>query len=243
MIRVFDTAEQMTRAAADLFVARARQAIDARGVFSVAISGGSTPEPLYRLLATPELRDQVAWEKVHVFWGDERVVPPDDPASNARLAREAWLNHVPIPSQNVHPIPTGFNPMVAANQYEKTLEGFFGRGASRLDLVLLGLGTDGHTASLLPHTPALEEEARWVADVFSFGQDYHRITMTAVLINQAALVVFLVEGATKASVLQAVLEGPNNYTSLPAQLIHPVDGELYWYVDSAAAGQLSETEK
>lgn len=243
MIRVFENTGELTEATAELFVDSARQAVDKNGRFGVALAGGSTPEPVYRRLASAEYQDRIPWEKVHVFWSDERVVPPDDPRNNARMARQALLDHVPIPSQNVHPVPTTVNPLLAAGQYEKILESYFAGRTANLDLVLLGLGTDGHTASLFPNTPALEEENHWVADVFSPGQEFHRITLTAKLINQAARIVFLVQGAEKASVLQAVLEGPNNYASLPAQLIHPAKGELLWYIDSAAASQLSQIEK
>ncbi|HSO27974.1 MAG TPA: 6-phosphogluconolactonase [Anaerolineales bacterium] len=241
-IKVFEQTEQLIQAAADLFVECARQAIDKNGRFAVALAGGSTPEPVYQRLAMSELRDQIQWEKVHIFWSDERVVPPDDGRNNARMVRLALLDHVNIPSQNVHPIPTGINPLLSASNYERTLNSFFAGKPPRLDLALLGLGADGHTASLFPHTPALEAETRWVADVYTPGQEFHRITLTAVLLNQAAKVVFLVQGAGKASVLQAVLEGPKHYASLPAQLIHPVDGEVLWYIDSAAASQLSQIE-
>lgn len=238
MIRVYPDLESLSHAAAALLVAQANLAVAARGRFSVALSGGNTPRRTYELLAAPPLRDQAPWDRVHVFWGDERRVPLTDPRSNARLAKEAWLDHVPIPGNQIYPMNGANDPAAAARQYEAQLREFFAGQPPRLDLILLGLGGDGHTASLFPGTPVLEEKTRWAAEVYVAEQGLHRVTLTAPLINQAALVVFLVAGGAKAGVLREVLHGPYDPGRLPAQLIRPHHGELLWLIDLDAAAQL-----
>ena len=236
MIDIFADLNALSAAAARIFAEQAEKAIQARGQFSVALSGGSTPRRTYELLAEPPFRDGVPWTKTHVFWGDERCVPADDPRSNYRMAREALLDHLPIPPEQIHPIPCAQQPLTAAERYETALRGFFGERPPRFDLVFLGLGANGHTASLFPGTPVLQERQRWVAEVYVAEQDLFRVTLTAPLLNQAAVVVFLIAGVAKAAVLREILEGPQDPTRLPAQLIRPTDGELRWLVDQAAAG-------
>jgi 6-phosphogluconolactonase len=238
MIRVYADLESLSRAAADLIAAQANLAVAARGRFSLALSGGSTPRRAYELLAAPPFKDQAPWDRMHVFWGDERCVPPDDPRSNARMAREAWLDHVPIPAGQIHPIDCARDPDAAARDYEAGLRKFFAGAAPRLDLVLLGLGDNGHTASLFPGTPVLQEQERWAAAVYVAAGDLYRVTLTAPLINQAAHVVFLVAGGAKAAVLRDVLHGPRDPARLPAQLIRPDGGELLWLADREAAALL-----
>jgi 6-phosphogluconolactonase len=235
MIQVYPDLESLSRAAAALLVTQANLAVAARGRFSVALSGGATPVRTYELLAAPPLAAQVPWDRVHVFWGDERCVPLTDPRSNARLAKEAWLDRVPIPAEQIHPLNCALDPAAAARQYEAQLQEFFAGQPPRLDLVLLGLGEDGHTASLFPGTPVLKEGERWTAAVCLAGQDLHRVTMTARLINQAAVVAFLVAGKSKAGVLREVLHGPYAPERLPAQLIQPPTGEIFWLIDQEAA--------
>ncbi|HPL28084.1 MAG TPA: 6-phosphogluconolactonase [Anaerolineae bacterium] len=215
-------------AAAQLFAARA--------VRSVALAGGQTPRRAYKLLAQPPLCAEIAWGQLCVFWGDERCVPPDDSRSNERLAREALLDHVPIPESHIHPMRCSGNHAQAAAAYEEELRATFaGKDAcATFDLVLLGLGDDGHTASLFPGSPALREETRWVAATES-PDGLPRVTLTAPFINRAALVAFLVSGAAKAPALLAVLHGPRDPQRRPAQLICPIAGELLWLVDAAAA--------
>lgn len=239
MILIHDDLEALSHAAAGLFVQHAWQAAAEQGRFSVALAGGGTPRRTYELLAQAPYRDRVPWPQVHVFWGDERCVPAADPRSNARMAREALLDHVPIPADQVHPVDGGAPPKQAAAQYEATLRRFFGDEPPRLDLLLLGLGEDGHTASLFPHTPVLDERERWAAAVWPTGQDLARVTLTAPLLNQAAVVVFLVAGAGKAGVLRDVLEGLRDPRRLPAQLVAPQSGLVQWLVDEAAARLLS----
>jgi 6-phosphogluconolactonase len=213
--------------------------VAARGRFSVALAGGATPRRTYELLAAPPLRDQAPWDRVHVFWGDERCVPLNDSRSNARLAKAAWLDHVPIPGDQIHPMNCALDPAAAARHYEAQLREFFAGQPPRLDLVLLGLGEDGHTASLFPGTMVLAEVERWAAAVSVAEQDLYRVTLTAPLINQAAMVAFLVAGDAKAGVLREVLHGLRDPERLPAQLIQPQNGALRWLVDLAAAGSLA----
>lgn len=238
MLTVYPDSESLSRAAAALFVERARAAVEARGRFVVALAGGSTPERTYRLLAAPPLRGRVPWSGVHVFWGDERCVPAGDPRSNVRLARTALLDHVPVLAANVHPPVCVGTPEQGAARYEAELRRFFAGDAPRFDFILLGLGENGHTASLFPHSPVLDERERWVRAVYVAEQNLHRITFTVPLLNAAAAVVFLVAGEAKAEALHAVLAGPRQPRRLPAQLIEPAAGELRWLVDEAAASRL-----
>jgi 6-phosphogluconolactonase len=238
MIQTYPDLEALSRGAADLFTELARSAVKDRSRFSVALSGGSTPKRTYELLATAPWRDQVPWGQVHIFWGDERCVPADDPRSNYRMTRLAWLDHVPIPPAQVHPILTPTTPQQAAMDYEAELKGFFGQGPPRFDLVLLGMGTNAHTASLFPGTPVLKETKRWAAEVYVAEQDLWRVTLTAPLLNQAAVLAFLVSGGDKAAVLREVIKGPRDPERLPSQLIQPGNGELRWLVDQAADAAL-----
>jgi 6-phosphogluconolactonase len=214
-------------------------AISERRRFSVVLSGGETPRRLYEILATPPFQARICWGDVHVFWSDERCVPPDDPRSNARMARQALLDHVPIPPENIHPIHCETSPQQAALSYEQELRDFFGSQPPIFDLVLLGLGENGHTASLFPNTPVLKEQQRWVVEVYVAELEMYRVTLTAPLINQARQVVFLVCGSEKASVLQDVLEGAYQPNDLPAQLIRPNGAHPIWLVDKAASRKLA----
>ncbi|MGA9364034.1 MAG: 6-phosphogluconolactonase [Bacteroidota bacterium] len=235
MIQVLPDLEAVSRAAAELLVNQAREAIRDRGQFSLVLSGGHTPRRLYELLSSDPFRDQISWERVHIFWTDERCVPPDDPRSNERMARRSLLDHVPIPPLQIHPIHCTQRVRDAAVEYESLLRTFFKDGAPRFDFVLLGLGEDGHTASLFPNTNVLEERERWVAGLYVDEQDLHRITLTVPIINQAAVVAFLVSGASKARILHEVLEGPSDPHRLPAQFIRPISGKLIWLVDEESA--------
>jgi 6-phosphogluconolactonase len=236
---VYPDRESLSQAAAQLWVRQAAEAVQTRGRFSVALSGGSTPGRTYELLAQPPFTDQVPWDRTHIFWGDERCVPLDDSRSNARVAHQTFLDRVPIPESQVHPIFCHQSPEAGAAAYEAELRAFGAGAPPRLDLIFLGLGEDGHTASLFPGSAALEEKVRWAVPVYVPAQGFHRVTLTAPFINQAALVVFLVAGANKAMVLKEVLTGPRDPKRLPAQLISPRDGELHWLVDREAASQLA----
>jgi len=239
MIHIYKYLEGISQAAAEIFVDSAKQAITTRGRFSVALSGGNTPRRLYEILATPPFRDRVKWRAVHVFWGDERWVPMDDPRSNFRMAREALLEHVPLPKEHVHPMWGNLPPSEAAGQYEVELRNYFKDQPPTLDLILLGLGDNAHTASLFPQSSVLNEKEKWVTEVYVAELEMYRITLTAPFINQADHVVFLVSGANKAPALQNVLEGAYQPHIYPAQLIHPNDAHPIWLVDKAASHKLT----
>ncbi|RJR32432.1 MAG: 6-phosphogluconolactonase [Deltaproteobacteria bacterium] len=239
MLQTFSNLEALSQAAAALFARLAAVAVKSRGRFSVALSGGSTPRRTYEILAQPPFREEVPWNRIHVFWGDERCVPPSDPRSNTLMARKAWLDQVPVPQTQIHPISCQLDPGAGAREYESLLRDFFGSSPPCLDLVLLGLGKDGHTASLFPDNPALRERERWTATVQVPGEDIHRVTLTPVLINRAAAVAFLAAGAAKAGALREVLQGPRGPLRLPAQVINPDQGELYWLVDREAAKEIT----
>jgi 6-phosphogluconolactonase len=238
-IRIFETAEEVARAAADYFVETADKSISADGRFSVALAGGSTPRRTYQLLASEEYRNRLPWSKVHIFFGDERTVPATHADSNFRMAEEAMISRLPIPEPNVHRIVGEGDAVANASLYEGELKIFFdGAIWPRLNLVLLGMGDDGHTASLFPGTEALNEARAWVVANWVEKLKTYRITLTAPAINHAANVLFLVAGAGKAERLAEVLRGPRNPQQLPSQLIQPVSGSLVWLVDKAAAARL-----
>lgn len=226
----------LVQRALDLVLKKLQAAIAERGYFTIALSGGSTPKPLYEALAQEDL----PWDKIQVFWGDERYVPPTHPDSNEGMTRTAWLNHVPIPATNVHPMPTdAADPAVAAQQYEQTLQQVFQVAPGKfpsLDVVLLGMGDDGHTASLFPHTPALQVSDRLITVGNKDGQP--RLTFTASLINQARCVVFMVAGASKQPALAQIFAPAADAAQYPARMIQP-QGELWWLLDQAAGEELA----
>ncbi|MFO7742974.1 MAG: 6-phosphogluconolactonase [Anaerolineae bacterium] len=240
---IITSADCLARVAADRFVALASAAVAERGRFAVALSGGSTPRPAYALLGHEPLAEEplaghplagkVDWARVDVFWGDERCVPPDHPDSNYRMARRILLDRIPIPGENVHRIRGELPPQEAAAAYQLELQTGLG-GDGRFDLILLGIGPDGHTASLFPGTPAIGERERSVVAVYVKKLDAWRVTLTLAAINAARHVIFLVAGAEKADVLARVRGGE----PLPAAMVRPADGQLTWLVDRDAAARL-----
>ena len=241
-VRVLATPADLYRAAAEEFARRADASLRDRGSFTIALSGGSTPRGLYEVLAgdgPPPFRRQVPWGRIHFFWGDERHVPPDHPESNYRTAREALLSKVPVPPDHVHRIPAERpDAAQAAEEYARTLREHFRLADGKLprfDLVLLGMGPDGHTASLFPGIAGLHEPARLVLAPWVKKLGAYRITLTPAVLNNAACVLFLVAGEDKAETLRAVLHGDDDPDRLPAQIIRPTNGELIWLVDGAAA--------
>lgn len=240
MVRKFSNLEQLNASIAQLFVETADKAISEKGHFTVALTGGSSPIGLYRLLATSPYREQVRWEQVYVFWGDERWVPLDDDRSNAKMSFEMLLAHVPVLKEHIYPMWDGaVSPAEFARQYEQSLrlhlhpDGVF-------DLVLLGMGADGHTASWFPGTEVLHEQSKWVAGYYLAPQEMHRITLTVPLINRAKQLVVIAYGANKAAALYEVMEGEKNPEKYPAQLLNPGEGEITWFVDEAAAAKLTD---
>jgi 6-phosphogluconolactonase len=238
-IRVLPDAATLAEAAARHVVERSQAAIDQHGRFSLALSGGSTPRELHLKLSSPPLIDQVDWSRVHVFFGDERCVPPDDPRSNYRMADETLLSRVPIRRDQTYRMRGELPPEEAATDYERQLNGFFGGAPPRLDLILLGMGDNGHTASLFPGLTAVREQTRWVVAEYVAEVGMWRISLTPVVINLAHEVMFLVAGTGKASMLRQVLEGPYAPDERPAQIVRPSPGEVTWFVDAAAAAELT----
>jgi 6-phosphogluconolactonase len=248
MIQSFPTADALADAVAHHIARCAKEAISARRRFTVALSGGATPRAAYARLATRDSRLTTddcglttdAWHLTHILWGDERCVPPDDPRSNYRMAKEVLLDRVPIPAEQIHRIRGEDDPEKAARDYERELHSLLGSRAAPagLDLVLLGLGEDGHTASLFPGQPSVHETERWAVAVLAPDRKLWRVTLTPAILNQASDVTFVVSGANKAQTLQHVLEEPFNPDALPAQAIRPIHGRVTWMVDQAAAGRL-----
>jgi 6-phosphogluconolactonase len=232
-VLVHDNPEELAAAAARDFAGRAEEAIGASGRFAVALAGGSTPEATYEKLAR-DYADRLDWGRVHVFFGDERTVPPDHEDSNYRRARETLLSRVAV--RSVHRMRGELSPAEAAESYEEELRGFFGTdGPPRLDLILLGIGEDGHTASLFPETSALEVTDRWVVANPVLKLETTRLTLTIPVINTARAVNFLVAGEGKAGALQEILEGDADPRAYPAKFVRPESGDLTWIVDRAAA--------
>jgi len=238
-VMTLPTREAVTVATAEAIVAAASEAIAARGRFLLVLSGGSTPRALYELLATPTYAARIDWKRTEVFWGDERCVPPDDRSSNYRMAREALLDRIPISPEAIHRMRGEDPPEAAAAAYEADLRKVFAAGAPRFDVVLLGMGDNGHTASLFPHLTAVRETSRWVVAEYVGEVSMWRLTLTPPALNAAARVLFVVVGADKAGMLSRVLQGPRDLDLLPAQVIAPATGVLTWVVDTAAAANLT----
>lgn len=236
-VEVLPELTALIQRALELVIAKTQTAIAERGKCTIALAGGGTPKPLYEAIAA----QQLPWDKLHVFWGDERYVPPNDSSSNQRMARLAWLERVAIPAENIHPMPTDeADPAVAASKYEAELQQFFQSqaGFPAFDLVLLGMGDDGHTASLFPQTEALHVRDRLVTVGQKDGQP--RLTFTAPLINQARCVMFLVAGANKRQALEQVFAPTADNLAYPSRLIQP-QGELWWLLDRDAGQDLNIT--
>jgi len=243
-VRIFADPAGLMRAAADEIAQAARRAVDERGRFAWALAGGSTPRDLYRLLARDPYRGRLPWNAIHFFWGDERHVPPDHPDSNFRMAREAMLDAVPVPPDNIHRVRAEEpDAQRAAAEYEATLRAFFDLAAGewpRFDLIQLGLGKDGHTASLFPGGDAVHERERLVVAPWVEAQQTFRVTLTPPVLNHAHRAMFLVSGDEKAEALRAVLEGPREPERFPAQI---VEGDRLWMVDRSAARLLTAAEE
>lgn len=208
--------------------------------FTWVLTGGNSPKALYDMLATSPYKERIAWNRVHIFWGDERVVPFSDDRNNARMTYAHLLNKVPVIPAQVHVMRTDTEPEQAALEYEKTLSQYFGETGKSFDLVLSGMGDDGHTLSLFPGTEVIYEKEAWVKAFYLTSQQMYRITLTAPVVNRASFIVFLTFGANKSKALYEVLEGGADVDLYPSQVIKPNSGELHWFVDEAAAALLSK---
>ena len=238
MITIGLTKEETIAKAAKLFTSLADHAISERGCFHVVLAGGETPRQLYELLAQSSDCKNIPWSQVHVYWGDERCVPLDHQLSNQQMVRQSLLNHVNIPEENIHPIAYDESPENMARNYERLMRSLFNNKLPQFDLILLGIGEDGHTASLFPNTEVLTNQKDWVGVGYLAMQDMRRITLTIPILNNAHNISFLVIGAKKALAVKTVLETINTAEPLPAQLIKPVRGNVTWIIDQEAAALL-----
>ncbi len=237
-INIYASVDELLEKLAEYFVDSANQSIAEHGRFSVALSGGASPEKLYGLLASPSFREKVDWRKVYFFFGDERYVPATDPASNFKMVKKILFEPLHINASRIFPVNTSLAPADAAIQYMEIINHQFNGAQPRFDLVLLGLGDNSHTASLFPFTDILHEKSATVKSVFLTGQQVYRISFTAPLINMACRVAFLVYGEGKAQAVQNILESVNDIENFPAQLIQPVNGMVTWFLDKSAASKI-----
>jgi 6-phosphogluconolactonase len=236
VIEVLADQQKLIERSLDLVCGQIRTAIAEREVCTLVLAGGNTPKPLYQAISEQSL----PWEKIHIFWGDERYVPAEHPDSNQKMAREAWLNRVKIPPSNIHQMPTGSgNPLLDAEKYEQEILEFFDSSGGvfpHFDIVLLGMGDDGHTASLFPHTQALQVNDRLVTVGNKDGQP--RLTLTFPLLNQARCVIFLVTGENKRPALAQIFAPKTDPLTYPASLIQPLNGQLFWLLDYSAGAEI-----
>jgi len=236
MIQIYNNTEEINTTAADIFVTAAQKAIAEKDKFTVVLTGGSSPAGIYKLLASDAYKNKIDWSKVFVFWGDERWVPLSDDLSNAKMSYASLLSHVPVPKENIFEMyKDGVTPEDYAVSYEQSIRKVLG-DEGKFDLILLGMGDDGHTASLFPGQEVLQEQTKWVDAYYLEPQKMHRITLTAPLINKAEKIVVVAFGEKKAHALKEVTTGNYNPETYPMQLIKPVSGELLFLVDKSAAG-------
>ncbi len=230
---VFKNKEEICAAATELFIEKAAESIEARNKFVVCLSGGSTPELMFRMLAKPENAERVNWKKVHFFWGDERMVPPDDPDSNYGMTNDALLKKIDIPSGNIHRIKGELEPKLSAGEYRAELNVFFRHKQPVFDLCFMGMGDDGHTASLFPKTKALKLVRKRAAEVYVSKLKAWRVTLSAPVLNMSRYMLFMVAGRNKAKALKEVWYGELNPRLYPAQLMRAAENEVVWYLDEA----------
>ncbi len=242
-VRQYPTPDALSAAVAAFVCDLAVEAVRQYGRFSISLSGGTTPEKLFALLALPPYSEKMPWKQTHVFWGDERCVSYDDPRNNARMAQIVLLDKVGIPPGNIHRIRVELAPEDAAVQYERELSAVLENESPHFDLVLLGIGNDGHTASLFPGTEVLNEQNRLVKACYVESQQMYRVTMTLPLINRAKAILILVSGTGKADILKKLLNEEGADVIYPAQMVKPENGDVYWFIDEAAAASLPDEPK
>jgi len=237
-LKISKDIETLSHVFADWLVGFINEVLSIRDSFSIALAGGNTPRRLYQLLASVEYRNQIDWNRIHFFWGDERYVAPSDDRNNAKMAFESLLNHVPINKEQVYPMQTEVDPQESAASYEQILHRYFDQHSSTFDLVLLGLGDNAHTLSLFPGYKVVKETSKWVCAFLLKEEDIYRITLTAPVVNLASRVAFLVSGGDKAAAVYHVYAGEHDPDLYPAQIIQPFNSRLYWFCDEAAAADL-----
>jgi len=241
-MHIYKDTNELSIAVAEWMTKYITETLEKKGRFTIALSGGSTPQKLHGILARSPYLEKIDWLNLHVFWGDERAVPFNDERNNARTAYDSLLNHVPIPPHQIHIMRTDIEPEDAALEYEKILHLYFDQSPTSFDLVLLGMGDDGHTLSLFPGTDVVHEQNAWTKAFFLEAQQMHRITLTAPIVNKSAAIVFLTAGSNKSATLKQILKGTYQPDKYPSQLICPQNGELHWFVDEAAASGVLSRE-
>ena len=239
-ILMYDDKTVLEKAVAEKIILLAKKSITHHGKFSIALSGGSTPEGLYKLLATPFYANQLCWNKIFIFWGDERCVPMNDKRNNGFAAVNLLLHRVPVPLENIFRINTNLQPAQAALNYESEIKKHFNQALPSFDLILLGMGTNGHTASLFPNTDILKENVLLVKEVYVKEDNLWRVSFTVPIINNADHIIFMVSGKEKASMLQIIINGKKNTEAFPAQLVNPTSKKVYCMIDKAAASSLKK---
>ena len=237
-LHIFDNKEILSDKLADWICDLIGETLKRQQYFTLALSGGNTPKILHEKLTSDEYKTKIDWQRIHVFWGDERVVPFNDERNNAKMAFDTLLSHVNIPASQIHLMRTDTEPNFAVAEYRTLLHSFFDSTNHSFDLVLLGMGDDGHTLSLFPGSLLVADNKSWVNCVYNEQQEMYRITLMPVIVNKSANIAFMVDGEKKATVLQKVLEGPYKPSLYPSQLISPVNGELHWFLDKDAAKNL-----
>jgi 6-phosphogluconolactonase len=241
-LEIFKDTDKLSLALAEWITSLIEETLTRKNSFGFVLSGGNTPKKLNLLLASSPYKERIDWKKIHVFWGDERSVPFEDERNNARMAFDTLLNKVDIPENQIHIMDTSLTPEQAAVEYGESLFEFFGTDVlpdQTFDLVLLGMGDDGHTLSLFPGTPVIHEEKLWVTSFFLKAQNMYRITLTKNIVNHSNHIVFIISGSEKANALHQVLVGEKNPDLYPSQVIIPTQGELHFFVDEAAASKLN----
>lgn len=236
-IRIFDTPEELAYQSAHWIADKIIAAVKERGTCSLVLSGGNTPKRVYEILAANPFQKNIPWASVHFFWGDERMVPYDDEQNNAAMAFKSLLNHIKVPAQHIHRMPSEAAPAQAEEQYSELLHHHFkSTDPFSFDIVLLGMGDDGHTLSLFPNTKFPADEKQWVYCYYAEKMKQYRITLLPSIINKCRSACFIVSGASKEPAFKQVTNGEKNEMAFPSQLIRPVNGELYWFIDSAVKG-------
>lgn len=241
-LHIFDNKEIVSDKLASWICDLIENTLKKQEFFTMVLSGGETPKLLYKKLAAPQYKNKINWKHIHIFWGDERVVPFSDDRNNAKMAFDILLDKVDIPDYQIHIMRTDIQPNFAVDEYRKLLHKFFDSAGRSFDLALLGMGDDGHTLSLFPGSPIIKEHTHWVNAVYNEKQQMYRITLMPLIVNKSAQIVFMVTGENKAGVLKEVLEGQHDPEKLPAQSIVPVEGNLHWFLDKAVAKDLTPPE-
>lgn len=238
MLHIYKSPDEVSKALAEWITQTIETTLQKQDRFTWVVTGGNSPKQLYELLAASPYRERINWSKLHIFWGDERAVPFTDSRNNAKMTFEHLLNKVPIVREQVHIMDTSLLPEESAKAYEALLHQYFKDEGHTFDLVLNGMGDDGHTLSLFPNTPVIHEKQAWVTSFYLEAQQMHRITLTAPVVNRAGKVAFLTFGANKSNALFEVLKGAPAIDQYPSQIIQPASGELHWFIDEAAASRL-----